>query len=104
LDGRLIHTAVLQEDFDQTGALPSDTEDMINLTLCVAGVEVAVILVWLSAGGYKISFRSRGSVDCSQLAAKFGGGGHKAAAGARIDAPIAEARQQVLDAVRAAME
>ncbi len=104
LDGRLIHTAVLQEDFKATGALPSDTEDMINLTLCVAGVEVAVILVWLSTGGYKISFRSRGAVDCSQLAAKFGGGGHKAAAGARIDAGFDEAREQVLDAVRAAME
>ena len=45
LGGRLIHTAVFREDFDATGALPSDTEDVINLTLTVAGTQVAVILV-----------------------------------------------------------
>jgi phosphoesterase RecJ-like protein len=104
LDGRLIYTGVLQEDFESTGAHPSDTEDVINLTLCVSGVEVAVILVWLSKGGYKISFRSRCDVDCSQLASNFGGGGHKAAAGAYLDAPYDEAMEKVLDAVRAAME
>ena len=33
LDGRLVHTHVLQEDFEATAALPSDTEDVINMTL-----------------------------------------------------------------------
>ncbi|MEE2706353.1 MAG: DHH family phosphoesterase [Planctomycetota bacterium] len=104
LDGRLIYTSVLQEDFEETGAHPSDTEDVINLTLCVSGVEMAVILVWLSKGGYKVSFRSRCDVDCSKLAASFGGGGHKAAAGASIDAPYNEVLERVLDAVSAAMK
>ena len=31
LDGRLAHTYVLKEDFEKTGALPSDTEDVINI-------------------------------------------------------------------------
>jgi phosphoesterase RecJ-like protein len=103
LGGRLIYTAALKEDFEETGALPIDTEDVINLTLAVAGTEVAVIFVHTSSGNYKISFRSRGSVDCSQVAAQFGGGGHKAAAGATVAGPLEAAQAQVLDAVRKAM-
>jgi phosphoesterase RecJ-like protein len=104
LDGRLAYTAVLREDFEATGALPSDTEDVINLTLGIAGTEVAFILVEQPGGGFKLSFRSRTpQVNCNELAAHFGGGGHKAAAGAFTNAPFAEAQAQVLDAVRKAM-
>ncbi len=103
LDGRLVHTYVRSEDFQQTNALPSDTEDVINMTLAIAGTDVAVIVVEQLSGGCKISFRSRCEVDCSRLAEQFGGGGHKAAAGAFIDKPVQAAREQVLDVVRAAM-
>ena len=61
LDGRLAHTAALKEDFEATGALPSDTEDVINMTLAIAGTQAAVILVEQPTGGFKISFRSRSS-------------------------------------------
>ena len=105
LNGRVIHTAILQEDFRKTGAVPSDTEDIVNMTLQVGGVEVALMLVELATGGVKISFRSRNqAVDCSMLAEQFKGGGHKAAAGATIFQPMAIAQAQVLDAVRAAMK
>lgn len=104
LDGRLIHTAVLKDDFKATGALPSDTEDVVNQTLTVGGTQVAVIMVEQRDGGFKISFRSRTSaVDCSKLAEQFGGGGHKAAAGAFVPGPVEVAQAKVLDAVRAAM-
>ena len=103
LDGRLAHTSVRLADFEQTGALPSDTEDVINIGLSVLGTEVAVILVELSSGGFKISFRSRCELNCNEVAKQFGGGGHKAAAGAFIDEPFDVAQQRVLDAVRAAM-
>lgn len=103
LGGRLIYTAVFQDDFKATSALPSDTEDVINLTLTVAGTEVAIIFVELPSSNYKVSFRSRSAVDCSRLAEQFSGGGHKAAAGATVDGPLDVAQPRVLDAVRAAM-
>jgi phosphoesterase RecJ-like protein len=104
LAGRLAHTAALAEDFQATGALASDTEDVINLTLGIAGTQVAVILVEQASGGFKLSFRSRtATVNCNELARHFGGGGHKAAAGAFINAPWPEAQALVLDAVRKAM-
>jgi len=105
LGGRLAYTAALKEDFDATGALASDTEDVINSTLMVAGTEAAVIFVEQPTGGFKLSFRSRTpQVDCSQLAKTFGGGGHKAAAGAFVNQPWPVAETTVLDAVRALMQ
>jgi phosphoesterase RecJ-like protein len=104
LDGRLIHTSIRQEDFRAAGAVASDTEDIINMTLAVSGTQTAVILVELAGGGAKVSFRSRGQLDCSRLAEQFGGGGHKAAAGATLNEPFDVAQAKVLDAVRAAMK
>lgn len=100
LDGRLAYTYIRSEDYQEVGALPSDTEDIINLTLTIVGTECAVFFSGLSDGGCKVSFRSRGELDCSRMAAQFGGGGHKAAAGAFIPDTPEAARQQVLDAVR----
>lgn len=103
LDGRLVHSFVRSEDFEATGALPSDTEDVINMGLAILGSEVAVIFVEQETGGFKISFRSRSDVNCSQLAEQFGGGGHKAAAGAFVKEPFEVSQGRVLDAARAAM-
>jgi phosphoesterase RecJ-like protein len=94
---------VLKDDFRETGSLPSDTEDMVNFCLAIKGTEVAVIFVEQQKGGFKISFRSRSLVDCSRLAEKYGGGGHKAAAGAFIDGPLTHVQPLVLDDVRQAM-
>ncbi|HMC11761.1 MAG TPA: bifunctional oligoribonuclease/PAP phosphatase NrnA [Pirellulaceae bacterium] len=104
LDGRLAHTYVLKEDFPKVNALPSDTEDVVNSALAIGGTQVAVIFVEQQGGGFKISFRSRSNVDCSKLAEKWGGGGHKAAAGTFVNGPLAEVQPLVLDAVRAAMK
>ena len=103
LDGRLVHTYVNGTDYEATGSLPTDTEDVINLTLGVAGTEAAVIFVGQPEGGFKLSFRSRCQMDCSQVAEKFSGGGHKAAAGAFINGSLDEIREPVLAAVRQAM-
>jgi phosphoesterase RecJ-like protein len=104
LNGRLAYTSALKKDFDETSALPSDTEDVINMTLAVAGTQVAVIFVEQAGGGFKLSFRSRTtSFDCNEIAKIFGGGGHKAAAGAFVNIPWPEAESKVLDVVRNAM-
>jgi bifunctional oligoribonuclease and PAP phosphatase NrnA len=103
LSGRLIYTWLDRADFEACRALPSDSEDIINMTLAVGGTQVAVILVEQPKGGFKISFRSRCDVDCSKIAERFGGGGHKKAAGAFLNEPLDAARAKVLDVVRAAM-
>ncbi len=103
LDGALMHTHVLKEDFAATGAEANDTEDAINLTLAVQGTKAAVIFVEQLRGGFKLSFRSRCSFDCNQIARQFNGGGHKAAAGAFQEGSLAEVQAKVLPAVREAV-
>jgi len=101
-DGIVLWTWVTLDDIQQAGALPSDTEDIVNMLLQVNGSKIALLFSELKENCYKISFRSRCAVDCSRLAALFGGGGHKQAAGATLNIPFDAAKKSVLDAVHAA--
>ena len=103
LDGALAYTYVNKEDFEAMGALPGDTEDSINGMLTVRGTKAAVIMIGQVRGGYKLSFRSRCGMDCSEIAQQFGGGGHKAAAGAFLDGSLDDVRERVLPIVRNAV-
>ena len=104
LDGALMHTYVEKEDFERLDALPGDTEDSINLTLQVANTKAAVIFIGQVRGGFKISFRSRCGMNANEVAQQFGGGGHKAAAGAFQEGTLDDVRSRVLPAIMAAME
>lgn len=97
-------TTVTREDFSETGANTTDTEDAINTLLTVAGAEVAVLFVELPEGKTKVSLRSRSDFDVRAIAAQFGGGGHRAAAGVSFEGDLQTTRKAVLDALRAAME
>jgi phosphoesterase RecJ-like protein len=101
--GQLVHTYVRRDDFSETGALPSDTEDAINLALAIEGTKVAFIMIEQIRGGFKISFRSRCHVDCNEVAKQFGGGGHRAAAGAFLEGDFRDVQSRVLLAVRTAL-
>ena len=104
LDGKLAHTYIRPEDYKNTGAQPTDTEDLINLALEIDGTVFAVIMVGQVDGGYKMSFRSRCESGANEVAAEFGGGGHKAAAGAFIESDDLDAvRDRVLTHVRSVL-
>lgn len=103
LEGRLMSTHVTQQDFAETGANKTDTEDVINTLLTVAGSEVAILFVELEPEVTKVSLRSRTEFDVRAIAAQFDGGGHRAAAGVTFPGNLEAARQAVLDAVRKAL-
>jgi len=102
--GKLAHSYVKWEDYGETGAEPSETEDLVNQCLTITGVEVAFIQIEQSNKMIKTSFRSRVPLDISKVAEQFQGGGHKQAAGAILPGPLPEARAKVLTAVRAFLE
>jgi phosphoesterase RecJ-like protein len=101
--GRVAHTAILRGDYASTGALPQDSEDLVNYTRSLAGAEVGLFFMEQPRGGVKVSFRSR-RLDVARLAERFGGGGHRLASGAILDATLDEARSRVLAAVGAALD
>ncbi len=102
--GRIAITEVHRGDYEATGAIPQDSEDLVNYTRSMAGIEVGLFLLEQPRGGVKVSFRSRETVDVACLAERFGGGGHRLAAGAIVEAPLAEVRARVLAAVQAAID
>ena len=99
-EGQLAYTFVEWKDFEELGAHPSDTEDLVNHCLEIQGTKFAVIMIEQPTGGFKISFRSRCDVQCNLVAGEFGGGGHKAAAGAFLKGPFSEVSPLVLNHVR----
>jgi phosphoesterase RecJ-like protein len=101
-NGRVAWTEIYMTDYPAPGAVPGDTEDLINHPRSVDGVEVALVFIEQPGGGTKVSFRSR-AADVSALAERFGGGGHKLASGARVDRPLPEVREEVLAAVEEAL-
>jgi phosphoesterase RecJ-like protein len=103
-DNRVAYTYVQRDDYPATGANPPDTEDLVNFTRTIAGVEVGIFFMEQPRGGVKISFRSRSRVDVAKIAEGFGGGGHRLASGAIVDGPMAEVRSRVLAAVHRALE
>jgi phosphoesterase RecJ-like protein len=99
LDGRFATQYLLQRDFEQTGATYEDTENLINECQRISSVEVAALLVELKDGRIKCSLRSSGGIDVCKIVEKFGGGGHKQAAGAYLPGPLENAKQLIFDAV-----
>jgi phosphoesterase RecJ-like protein len=103
LGGRLIYSTATPQDLAETGAEATDTEDVVNRLLGVAGVEVALLFLELEPRETKVSLRSRTGFDVRRIAEQFGGGGHAAASGVRYPGPLPAAVAAVLDVVRKAL-
>lgn len=84
MNGRCIFSVVRKSVMDFYEAKPSDLDGVIDVMRTTEGVEVAILLDERELGEYKVSMRSNGIVDVSQIALFFGGGGHVRAAGCSI--------------------
>jgi len=102
-DGRLATITLDRATLDACGALPEDTENLVNIPRSVDGVRVAAFFKALKAGTVKVSLRSRGDFDVEAVARVFGGGGHTNAAGCTIHGSLDDARAAVSAALRAAL-
>jgi phosphoesterase RecJ-like protein len=79
--GKFAMITITSDMIENNGAKEFDVEGVVNFALDIKGVELAVLIREMVTGGVKVSFRSKNSLDVSRLAAQFGGGGHKKAAG-----------------------
>jgi phosphoesterase RecJ-like protein len=97
-EGRVSLIAFTRDLFAQTGTGPEDTEGLVNTVLYVRGVQVAISLRE-EDHGIKFSLRSKGSVNVQAVAARFGGGGHRNAAGGTLHTDMDMAKATMLRAV-----
>lgn len=85
---------------ERYGLDPADLEGMVEFPRSIGGIRLALLFRQLANGRIKVSFRSVGNVDVAKLAERFGGGGHRRAAGASLDGSLAAVQRTVLDAAR----
>jgi bifunctional oligoribonuclease and PAP phosphatase NrnA len=100
-DQRIAYLWLRKTDYSRTGAQPDDSEGLIDHIRAIEPVVVACLFEELEPNLTRISLRSKNDqVDVNQIAALFGGGGHRAAAGARIQGPPITVQRRVLNAVK----
>ncbi len=95
--GRLAFICIDREMVDESERIAELTDGFINYGRSVRGVEVSTQLRERPDGDWKVSFRSKGRVDVSKLAAESGGGGHHNAAACVMAGPPREIRHKLTD-------
>lgn len=94
-----------QKDFNRTGAESDDTEGLIDHIRAIEPVVVACVFEEVEPEMTRISLRSKSAaVNVSEICKQFGGGGHPAAAGARIAGTPLATQRKVIAAVKKALK
>ena len=96
-DQRLAVMTIRRADFEATGTRPDETENLVNEALRLDSVDTAVLLVE-NADCIRVSLRSRDDVDVAAVAQRFGGGGHRRAAGLRVTADVDQLKADLIAA------
>ncbi len=81
MDGRVVFSALRRKDLDFYGVDTKDLSGIIDQLKSVRGIDVAILLYESGIHEWKVSMRSGDRVNVAEIAAYFGGGGHKKAAG-----------------------
>jgi phosphoesterase RecJ-like protein len=93
-----------QDMLDLTKATEEDAEGFVNIPLSAEDVEAVVMLKESTPGTFRASLRSKGDVNVARIAEKFGGGGHKNAAGCMLHGNWDEAEDELMKLLVEAVE
>lgn len=95
-DGSVAWMYVSNEQMEKVSAREEDCEGLVNYALAIEGVEVAMFFREQEPGKWRVSLRSKGSVDVAAVAEHFGGGGHHCASGCSVLGPLSAATERVI--------
>jgi len=103
-DNRIGYFWLKKHDFARTGADTSDSEGLIDHIRAIEPVVVAVTFEEIGSHITRISLRSKtDEVNVNEIAGEFGGGGHPAAAGARIEGTPLSVQRRVIASIKRAI-
>ena len=88
---------------EDANAERSESDGFVDFTLFTEGVVVGLFIKEIDENLTKVSLRSKNGINVSDVASKFGGGGHFNAAGCQIEKPFKEAKETILSTVREAL-
>ena len=103
-DGRLAVLSIDDAMLAACGCTHNDTEGIINLPLTAREIQAVAFFKTGSNGDLRVSMRSKYDVDVREVANRYGGGGHKNAAGFTVSEPLGQARPRILALIVEAIE
>lgn len=103
-DGRCAVLCLTRALLAETGAGESELTGVSSFVRQVEGVLIGLTLQERGENEYKVSMRSNAPASAQAVCARFGGGGHKFAAGCTIHAPLEEAKAQIVAACGEALK
>ncbi len=86
------------------GAIDGDNNGFVNIPLAARDVLAVVYMREIGPNQYRASLRSKGDVNVAKVAERFGGGGHKNAAGLSIDGDWDQKERELMDALIEAID
>jgi phosphoesterase RecJ-like protein len=107
-EGRLAVMHLDDEMLQSTGSTNNDTEGLINLPLTAREIQAVVFFKIGDDEQVRVSMRSKYDVDVRQVAAAYGGGGHKNAAGFTAAGKLADVKDEIIgrmvEAIRSGLQ
>jgi bifunctional oligoribonuclease and PAP phosphatase NrnA len=98
--GRIAWITMDRATMYEAEACEEDSDGIVNHALSIGDVEAVAFFKELRTGSYRISLRSKGKNNVAKVAEVFGGGGHRNAAGCRIDGELDEVKRRVIEALQ----
>jgi phosphoesterase RecJ-like protein len=85
-------------------AIDGDNNGFVNIPLAAKEVRASIYIREVETGSYRVSLRSKGTINVAQVAEQFGGGGHRNAAGLRVDGDWETVERELVEKVVEAVE
>lgn len=87
-----------------SGAVDGDNNGFVNIPLAAREILAVVYMREIGSNQYRVSLRSKGDINVARVAERYGGGGHRNAAGLRVEGDWDEKERELVEAVREAVE
>jgi phosphoesterase RecJ-like protein len=101
--GKVASITTMKTDLAEFQSGKDALEGFINYPRSIVGTEVAVSFREEDGGVFRVSFRAKGRVDVSAVATRFGGGGHRNAAGCTVPGTLPEVKRKIFESLEAAL-
>lgn len=89
---------------DQAEAVDGDSNGFVNIPLAAKDIEAVIYMREVQPDCFRVSLRSKDNINVARVAEKFGGGGHKNAAGCRVEGDWDTIEAQIVEALSQAVE
>ena len=89
---------------EEAGAVDGDNNGFVNIPLAARDILACVYMREVGEQVYRVSLRSKGDINVAKVAERWGGGGHRNAAGLRIEGDWDAKEGELVEAVREAVE